>query len=203
MTPNQTDRYPYVLPPLPYAYDALEPYIDEETMHYHHDKHFATYIANLNKALEPYPALQALTLEQLLARPSLPPAAKETILNNGGGVYNHRFFFEHLTPPAEGKTSQNTAPAERINKTFGSWEQFKKEFTETAMGVFGSGWACLALTRANELKIIPLANQETPVAKRARPLLLFDVWEHAYYLKYKNARADYVDALWNVAEFGA
>lgn len=191
-------RYPYELPPLPYAYEALEPYIDAETMHYHHDKHFAAYINNLNQALAPYPALQTLTLEQLLARPSLPSPARDAILHNGGGVYNHHFFFAHLAPPVG---DVRPTEATQIQKTFGSWEKFKVAFSTAAAGIFGSGWACLVRTRSGEWKIITLANQETPVAKRAQPLLLFDVWEHAYYLKYRNVRADYVDALWNVARF--
>lgn len=194
------DRYPYELPPLPYAYEALEPYMDAETLHYHHDKHYATYIANLNKALEPYPALKALTLEQLLTHP-LPPKAREPVLNNGGGVYNHYHFFQALAPAGEVGHDPTPAQAAKIDKTFGSYAAFKDEFTAAAMGVFGSGWACLCRTRRGELKIVTLRNQETVLPQRAEPVLIFDVWEHAYYLKYKNARAEYVKALWNVAAF--
>ena len=200
---NTIGRYPYELPPLPYAYDALEPFIDKETMRYHHDKHFAAYIENLNKALGPYPALQALTLEELLRKSpsSLPPPAREAILNNGGGVYNHNFFFNQFIPLEPGEDKLSAGLMEPVCKTFGSLSMFRDAFTKAAMSVFGSGWACLAQMRGRELKIVTLANQETVAPKNARMLLMFDVWEHAYYLKYKNARADYVEALWSLLGF--
>lgn len=191
------DTYPYELPPLPYAYDALEPHIDTETMRYHHDKHFAAYTVNLNKALEPYPQLQKLTLEQLLSRP-LPTAARESILHNGGGVYNHGKFFDGLAPASKAAQDRNETLSAMLDKTFGSMENFKKTFTQTAMDVFGSGWACLVMTRQGGLKIVTLHNQETVVPMHAAPIILFDVWEHAYYLKYKNERAKYVYNLWDV-----
>ena len=193
--------YPYELPPLPYAYDALEPYVDAETMHYHHDKHFASYINNLNAALKPYPALQSMPLDALLTRP-LPQAARTDILRNAGGVYNHKFFFEHLSPP-DGNGPDPMLEA-RIEARWGSFQAFRDEFTKAALSVFGSGWACLA-QRGGHLSIVTLANQETvlsPDLFRAAPIMLMDVWEHAYYLKYKNARADYIKALWNVVKFG-
>jgi Fe-Mn family superoxide dismutase len=193
--------YPFELPPLPYAYDALEPYIDAETMHYHHDKHYQTYIDNLNNALKSYPALQRLTLEQLLLTKALPAKDRVTILNNAGGVYNHMHFFNGLRPANE----EGHLPDERlmsmINNTFGSFGSFKDTFSKQALAVFGSGWTCLALTRRRELKIINLANQATTLEYGAVPLILFDVWEHAYYLKYRNLRSEYVDNIWNVITF--
>lgn len=191
--------YPYELPPLPYAYDALEPYIDAETMHYHHDKHFATYIANLNKALAPYPQLQKLTLEQLLATPMrLPAAARTAILHNGGGVYNHALFFQGMAPPSSPGHEPQGAVLEVLRRTFGSFEDFKKVFNEAALKVFGSGWTVLVLTPQGGLQIVNLKNQETLLSTPAIPLLYVDVWEHAYYLKYKNARGDYLQNIWNV-----
>lgn len=197
------DSYPYELPPLPYAYNALEPYIDAETMRYHHGKHYQAYIDNLNAALAGYPKLQKLSLEQLLARPVyfLPQKDYAAILHNAGGVYNHRFFFSHLAPAdAEGHKPAGLLSA-RIAGKFGSFEKFQEAFTKLALDVFGSGWACLALTSANRLQLYHLANQETTLPDHAQPVLLFDVWEHAYYLKYKNARAEYIKNLWNVALF--
>ncbi len=196
------NRYPYELPALPYPYNALMPYIDTETMHYHHDRHFQTYVDNLNAALKPYPVLQRLQLEQILRRGNLLPAeARTKILQNAGGVYNHMLFFEGLSPAAEGRHEPQGRLAELINKTFSSYQNFQKLFTDQAMEVFGSGWTCLAMTAQQQLKIVNLANQETTLAQNAVPLLLFDVWEHAYYLKYKNARADYLAQLWHVVRF--
>lgn len=196
------NTYPYTLPPLPYAYNALEPYIDTETMRVHHDKHFQTYVDHLNKALEPYPKLQKLTLEKLLSRSSiLPYDSYVAIMNNGGGVYNHGLFFQGLAPSSEDVHKPKGYFAAMINKTFGSFETFQKHFTEAALGVFGSGWACLAITPARRLKILQLTDQETALSINAKTILLFDVWEHAYYLKYKNARAEYIQALWKVAKF--
>ena len=202
MSDMLTATYPFSLPVLPYPYNALEPYIDEETMHYHHDKHFQTYITNLNKALEPYPKLHGLTLEQLLRNSRyLPRDAYETILRNAGGTYNHDLFFSHLGPAEE----QPEVPGERLGKlidqTFGSFQAFKEKFTAEALSVFGSGWACLALTPRGKLQIMTLHNQDTSLSQNAVPLILFDVWEHAYYLKYKNDRTEYVNNLWNVVRY--
>ncbi|GHU96866.1 superoxide dismutase [Clostridia bacterium] len=193
--------YPYKLPPLPYPYDALEPYIDEETMHYHHDKHFQTYIDNLNAALAPYPALQALPLEELLAYPNLPDKARDAILNNGGGVYNHDAFFKGLSPAGANNHQPAGELAKIIDSAFGSFDSFKKTFNETALSVFGSGWAMLGLTPGGAPAIIKLANQSTASVLHMKPVVLADVWEHAYYLKYKNLRADYLNAFWNVVKF--
>ena len=198
--PYQT--YPYELPPLPYAYNALEPYIDEETMHYHHDKHFKTYIDNLNRALEPYPALQKHTLEQLIGyEQSLPREAATAIMNNAGGVYNHMLFFEGLSPANSGRQEPDSALMTMIEDTFSSFDNFKKTFSQQALSVFGSGWVCLAQTAQKKLVILSLANQATVISHGATPLLLLDVWEHAYYLKYRNVRANYIEEAWNVLSF--
>ena len=194
--------YPYELPPLPYAYDALEPFIDAETMHYHHDKHFKAYVDNLNKALEPYPQLQGMTLEQLLSVPMrLPAAARTAILNNGGGVYNHALFFQGMAPPQTPGHIPQGAALDLIQRAFGSFDDFKKVFTDAALKVFGSGWTVLALTPYRTLQIVNLKNQETMLSTPSVPLLYVDVWEHAYYLKYKNARAEYLENIWNVLMF--
>lgn len=196
------NTYPFELPPLPYEYDALEPYIDAETMFYHHDKHFAAYIDNLNKAIEPFPNLQELTLEQLLTWTRfLPQDTYTKIMQNGGGVYNHNLFFKGLAPSEEGLNEPAGALLSDIEDTFYSLSNFKKLFSEEALKVFGSGWTCLIYTRQGGLKIISLKNQDTPLVLKARPVIMMDVWEHAYYLKYKNARADYIRALWNVIRF--
>lgn len=194
-------KYPYILPELPYPYDSLEPYIDTETMHYHHDKHFQTYIDNLNKLLEPYPMLQEVPLETLLAYPNrLPFKDRVAIMNNAGGVYNHNLFFMSLTPDKT-KTIPDAETAKKIIDNFGSFEEFKNKFNESAKGVFGSGWTYLAESRNNNLQIINFANQDTPLYMRVKPIILVDVWEHAYYLKYKNARADYLNNIWNVLKW--
>ncbi|MCI8360824.1 MAG: superoxide dismutase [Clostridiales bacterium] len=196
--------YPYELPPLPYAYDALEPYIDAETMRYHHDKHFQTYIEGLNKALAPYPHLQKCRLEELLSAPArLPDPARCAILRNGGGVYNHSRFFRGMAPAQEDGHRPEGGLAQLIDQTFTSFDHFKEVFSQAALEVFGSGWAVLALTPRGKLKIVQLRNQETTLPAGALPLLYIDVWEHAYYLKYKNLRAEYVKNIWNVLAFPA
>lgn len=196
------NTYPYELPPLPYAYDALEPYIDEETMHYHHDKHFQTYIDGLNKALAPYPRLQKCRLEELLAAPAeLPEKARCAILRNGGGVYNHGRFFRGMAPVGEGCHMPEGSLARLIDRTFTSFDNFKEILSQQALDVFGSGWAVLTLTPCGRLKILGLRNQETPLPSGELPLVYIDVWEHAYYLKYKNQRAEYVKNIWNVLVF--
>lgn len=194
--------YPFELPPLRYAYDALEPYIDAETMHYHHDKHFLTYIENLNKALENFPMLQRLTLRRLLESPHLIPfSERETVMHNAGGVYNHDLFFLGLNPPGEGRHEAEGSLLDALMTTFGSVENFRAEFSKQAAGVFGSGYAALVANRRGELSVITLANQDTAIARRLCPVMLLDVWEHAYYLKYKNLRADYIEQAWNVLTF--
>jgi Fe-Mn family superoxide dismutase len=196
------NSYPFELPPLQYEYDALEPYIDAETMYIHHDKHFQSYINNLNQAIEPFPNLQELTLEQLLTWTRfLPQDIYTKIMQNGGGVYNHRLFFRSLAPAGSPGTEPSAALLADIEKSFYSFSNFKALFTEEALKVFGSGWTYLIYTRQGGLKIVSMKNQDTPLALKAVPVMLMDVWEHAYYLKYKNARAAYIDALWNVVRF--
>jgi len=195
-------HFPYVLPPLPYGYDALEPFIDTETMHYHHDKHFATYIDNLNKALEPYPPLQKLSLVELLRRPSvIPERARAAVLKNGGGVYNHSLFFQKLAPAGGVVHEPSGRLATMIDRQFGGFDAFREAFSQKALAVFGSGWTYLLLTPRGKLKIESFPNQDTPVESGNVPVILFDVWEHAYYLKYKNLRQEYVDNIWNVVRF--
>ena len=189
------NTYPFTLPELPYAYDALEPYIDEETMHYHHDKHFKTYVDKLNKALEPYPEYHSWTLEELLLRlAELPKELKDAVRDNGGGVYNHDMYFDIMAPAGQ---SVSTAVAE----AFGGVENFKKTMKEAALSRFGSGFAWLAKDADGCLQIIALANQDNPLSQGLTPVMLLDVWEHAYYLQYQNRRADYFEAWWRLVDW--
>ena len=194
--------YPYQLPPLPYAYDALEPMIDAETMHYHHDKHFATYVNNLNDTVAHYPALQHVPLRALLAAPQrLPTHARTSLMHNGGGAVNHARFFAGLCPASEDKRDPQGILLQNILRDFGSMDALRTAFIAQATAVFGSGWTALVLTLQGKLRIVSFANQDVLSEKAGKILLLADVWEHAYYLKYKNARADYLSALWNVFKF--
>ncbi|WP_370806827.1 superoxide dismutase [Dialister hominis] len=181
----------FELPALPYAYDALEPVIDADTMRFHHDKHHATYVANLNKALEAHPELFERSVEFLIAHLNhLPEDIKGAVRNNGGGTYNHTLFWEMMAP--EGQTAFAGPVADKIKETFGSYEEFKKQFTDAAAGRFGSGWAWL-VADGDKLEILSTANQDNPLTEGKRPLLCLDVWEHAYYLKYQNRRVDYIN----------
>lgn len=192
--------YPFEVKPLPYAYDALEPYISQQIMHLHHDRHLKTYVENLNSALAHHPQLQGLSLKRLIVKaPSFPKSLCAPISRNGGGVYNHQFFFESLQPAAgQGPTG---SLEQALIRCFGSVSEFQKRFTETALSVFGSGYAWLVCCGNGQLKIITTANQETPLTRGLRPILNLDVWEHAYYLQYYNVRADYVQAFWNVVNW--
>lgn len=181
----------FELPALPYAYDALEPVIDADTMRFHHDKHHATYVANLNKALEAHPELFERSVEFLIAHLNhLPEDIKGAVRNNGGGTYNHTLFWEMMAP--EGQTAFAGPVADKIKETFGSYEEFKKQFAAAAAGRFGSGWAWLVVD-GDKLEILSTANQDNPLTEGKRPLLCLDVWEHAYYLKYQNRRVDYIN----------
>ncbi len=186
---------PFVLPPLPYAYDALEPYIDARTMEIHHAKHHAGYVNNLNAALEGTD-LQGLTIEEILAKGTgnIPAAVR----NNGGGHANHVLFWESMKKGGGGEPSGPLADA--IKKSFGSFEAFKEKFETAAKTQFGSGWAWLALNKG-ELEVYSTSNQDTPLLEGKQPLLTLDVWEHAYYLKYQNRRPDFVSAWWNVVDW--
>lgn len=192
--------YPFTVKPLPYAYDALEPYISAQIMHLHHDRHLKTYVENLNKALEPCPQLQGLALERLIVKaPSLPSRLRLPICRNAGGVYNHQFFFDGMAPASGQHPTGLLSTA--IDRCFGSASEFQRQFTKAALDVFGSGYAFLVRCGDGRLKIITTANQETPLTRGLQPILNLDVWEHAYYLEYYNVRADYVAAWWNVVNW--
>ncbi|HEL0022762.1 TPA: superoxide dismutase [Streptococcus equi subsp. zooepidemicus] len=183
------------LPDLPYAYDALEPYFDTETMTLHHDKHHATYVANTNVALEKYPELGE-NLEELLADvDSIPADIRQTVINNGGGHLNHALFWELLSPEKQ-EVSADVAAA--IDDAFGSFAAFKEQFTAAATGRFGSGWAWLVVNKAGQLEITSTANQDTPISEGKQPILALDVWEHAYYLNYRNVRPSYIKAFFEI-----
>jgi superoxide dismutase, Fe-Mn family len=185
--------------PLPYAYDALEPIIDTMTMQIHHGKHHATYVANLNAALEKAPELQAKSVDDLLrGLSSVPESIRTAVRNNGGGVANHNMFWTIMAPKAGGEPSGPLADA--ITASFGSFEAFKGEFKKAALGRFGSGWAWL-INNGGKVSIESTANQDSPLSEGKSPILTLDVWEHAYYLKYQNKRADYVDAWWSVVNW--
>jgi len=190
----------YELPPLPYDYAALEPHIDTETMHLHHDKHHQTYITNVNKALESHPDLAALPVEQLIADLNRVPEDIRTVVrNNGGGHANHSFFWQIMAPNAGGAPSGPVAEA--ITSTFGSVDAFKEQLAKAAAGQFGSGWAWLAADSSGALKVMGTPNQDSPISQGLTPLLGIDVWEHSYYLKYQNKRPDYVAAWWNTVNW--
>ena len=189
----------YVVPPLPYPFDALEPHIDARTMEIHHDKHHAAYVANLNKAVADFPDLAKTPVEALLRDlSSMPEKIRAAIRNQGGGHYNHSLFWQMMKRNGGGQPAGELAKA--LDKRFRSFTAFKDEFTKAALGQFGSGWAWLSL-RNKELTIESTPNQDSPVSHGAVPLLGIDVWEHAYYLKYQNRRADYVAAWFNVIDW--
>ncbi len=189
------------LPALPYAFDALEPHIDARTMEIHHGRHHATYVNNLNAALEGHPELQQKSIEELISDlNSIPESIRTAVRNNGGGHANHSLFWEIMSP--QGGGAPTGALADEINKTFGSFEKFKEEFTKAATGRFGSGWAWLVLD-GGKLAIMSTPNQDNPLMEGKTPILGLDVWEHAYYLKYQNKRPDYIAAWWNVVNWNA
>ena len=187
----------YELPPLPYPFAALEPYIDAKTMEIHHDKHHQAYITNANNALKDYPELAAKPVEELLANlGAVPEAIRTVVRNNAGGHANHSFFWKILGPKAGG--SPKGKLAEAINSTFGSFDQFKEKFQAAGAGRFGSGWAWLVVNKQGLLEIISTPNQDSPLSDGLKPVFGVDVWEHAYYLLYQNRRPDYLKAIWNV-----
>jgi len=192
----------YELPKLPYAYDALEPYIDARTMEIHHTKHHQTYVNKLNEALEKHPEIADKPLEEILMRIDMvPPDIRTAIRNHGGGHMNHSFFWTVMG--ASGKVAKEPGGkvAEAIMQTFGGFAKFKEEFTKAAAGVFGSGWAWLVKDKDSKLMLITTPNQDSPLMQNLKPVLGLDVWEHAYYLKYQNKRPDYIDAWWNVVDW--
>lgn len=184
-----------ILPELPYAYDALEPYIDVETMTLHHDKHHATYVANANAALEKHPELGD-DLEVILAElDKIPADIRQAVINNGGGALNHSLFWELLSPEKQEPTADVLAA---IEEAFGSFEDFKTAFTQAATTRFGSGWAWLVVNKDGKLEVTSTANQDTPLSEGKKPILALDVWEHAYYLKYRNVRPNYIKAFFDI-----
>ena len=186
------------LPPLRFGYDALEPSIDAETMELHHDKHHTAYVDNLNKALEPYPQLAELAVEDLLRRlDQVPDAIRTAVRNNAGGHVNHQLFWDILGPPAD--RSPKGAIGDALKRDFGSFEHFQALFTDAATTHFGAGWAFLVMSAPRQrLEIVSLPNQDSVLEHGTPGLLCCDVWEHAYYLKYRNRRADYLNAWWKV-----
>ncbi|XBG86576.1 superoxide dismutase [Enterococcus cecorum] len=189
----------YQLPKLPYAYDALVPTIDEETMHLHHEKHHKTYLTNLNAALEKHPELPEKSIEDLLGGINEVPAdIRQAVINNGGGHANHSFFWKIMTPNGQGAPVGELKVA--IDETFGSFDEFKAQFKAAAASRFGSGWAWLVVDNG-KLAIISTANQDSPLMEGKTPVVGLDVWEHAYYLNYHNVRPNYIDAFWNVVNW--
>jgi len=190
---------PFMLPALPYAFDALEPHIDARTMEIHHDKHHATYVTNLNKAIAEAPALGQKPIEDLLVDlNSIPEKIRMPVRNSGGGHFNHSLFWQMMKKGGSGEPKAPLATA--IDKGFGNFADFKTKFTEAATKVFGSGWGWL-VWQEGKLAIESSPNQDTPLSAGKQPLLGLDVWEHAYYLKYQNKRADYIAAWWNVVNW--
>ena len=189
---------PFEVPKLAYGFDALEPHIDAKTMEIHHDKHHGAYVTNLNKALTGEADLSKLKIEELLADKAskVPEAKRQAVINNGGGHYNHTLFWESLAPKAGGEPKGSLAEA--IKSTFTDFASFTAKMNETGMKRFGSGWAWLAKTADGKLEVYSTANQDSPVMEGKKAILGIDVWEHAYYLKYQNLRADYLKAIWNV-----
>ena len=189
----------FELPQLPYAYDALEPHIDKETMNIHHTKHHNTYVTNLNNALAGNEELLAKSVEEVISNlDAVPEAARTAVRNNGGGHANHSLFWQIISPNGGGEPTGELAEA--ITKKFGSFDAFKEEFAKAATTRFGSGWAWLAVNNG-ELEVTSTPNQDSPLMEGKTPVLGLDVWEHAYYLNYQNRRPDYIGAFWNVVNW--
>jgi superoxide dismutase, Fe-Mn family len=189
----------FTLPPLPYPFDALEPYIDAKTMEIHHDKHQGAYVSNLNKALDGHPDLQSKSLDDLLkGLDAIPDNIRTAVRNNAGGDWNHTLFWQWMKKGGGGEPKGDLAAA--LNSSFGSFAGFKDKFKAAGLGRFGSGWAWL-LVKDGKLAIDSTPNQDTPYTLGGKAVLGLDVWEHAYYLKYQNLRGDYIDAWWNVVNW--
>ncbi len=198
--PGKQEDGPFTLPPLPYEYSALAPTIDAETMQLHHDLHHAGYVKNLNAAVSDYPALRAMSPEELIEQlDSLPEDAQAAVRNNGGGHLNHSMFWEIMSPDGGGEPVG--AIADAIASTFGSFDEFKSAFNEEGKKRFGSGWAWLVLNGDQTLQVTNTGNQDSPLMNGLIPIMGNDVWEHAYYLNYRNRRAEYLDAWWNVVNW--
>jgi Fe-Mn family superoxide dismutase len=188
----------YSVPPLPYAYDALEPHIDKATMEFHHDKHHQAYVDKANAALEGTPLADAAIEDVLKDLSQVPEGKRTAVQNNGGGHYNHSLFWESMSPNGGG--APDGALAQAIDSAFGSFDDFRAQVKETGVGQFGSGWSWL-VHNGSGLAIMGTPNQDSPISFGSTPLLGVDVWEHAYYLKYQNKRPDYIDAWWNVVDW--
>jgi Fe-Mn family superoxide dismutase len=190
----------FELPPMKYAFDALEPVIDARTVEIHHDKHHATYLKNLNTALENFPELAALPLEKILANlQAIPEVIRLAVKNNGGGVFNHNLYWDAMRPGQAEKPGPSLLAA--IERTFTSFDQFKSDFEKAGLTRFGSGYAWLSVNPERKLIIHSTANQDCPLHDNLKPILVVDVWEHAYYLNYQNRRADYLAAWWNLVDW--
>jgi len=188
------------LPPLPYDYNALEPHIDAQTMQLHHDKHHATYVNNLNSALEQHSNLQNMSAEELIRNlDQVPESSRTAVRNNGGGHVNHTMFWQIMGPNGGGEPTGPIADA--INQTFGSFEDFKQQFNDAGAKRFGSGWVWLVRTSGGQLQIMSTPNQDNPLMEGHYPIMGNDVWEHAYYLKYQNRRPEYIGAWWGVVNW--
>lgn len=189
----------FVLPDLPYAFDALEPIIDAKTMEIHHGRHHAAYVANLNKAVENYPEWAEKSIEDVIIHLNeVPEAIRTAVRNNGGGHYNHSLFWKMMAPV--GQTKPSAFLLAKINESFGSFDEFKKQFAAAATSRFGSGWAWL-VADGGKLDVLSTANQDCPLEGGKKPILCLDVWEHAYYLKYQNRRADYAENFFQVVNW--
>ncbi len=196
--------YPYSLPQLKFAFNDFEPFIDAQTVNIHYTKHHQGYVDKLNGILENYPEWQLYLLEDLIANlDALPEKLREVVKSHGGGHFNHTLFWATLCKKSS--TPEGNSPfgiiLEKINSAFGSFENFKKDFLEKALSIVGSGWVWLCVDKSGELKIFATYNHETPFNQSLKPILILDVWEHAYYLKYQNKRADFVDAWWNLIDW--
>ncbi|CCH68136.1 Manganese superoxide dismutase [Richelia intracellularis HH01] len=188
------------LPPLPYPYEALEPYIDEQTMRFHHDKHHASYVKNLNAALTKHPELKSQSIEDLLKNlDDIPRDIQNIVCNNGGGHLNHTMFWTIMKPNGGGEPNKEIASA--IKKDFGNFNNFKKQFNQAGAKHFGSGWTWLVLNKNDKLEVMSTANQNSPLSEGKYPIMGNDIWEHAYYLNYQNRRKDYLEAWWNVVNW--
>ena len=189
----------YTLPDLPYPFDALEPHIDARTMEIHHDKHHQTYVTNVNNALEGSELADLPIAELLVSLDRVPEDKRNAVRNNGGGHYNHTLFWESMSPSGGGEPGGELASA--IDAAFGSFSDFKDKFKAAGLGQFGSGWSWL-VHDGSALAVVPTPNQDNPITAGKTPLLGVDVWEHAYYLLYQNRRPDYIEAWWNVVDWG-
>lgn len=194
---QEKQHYPFTLKPLPYSYDALEPIINAETLHFHHDKHLQAYVDNLNKALTDYPEYHNASLEELILMvPTLPGPLQTPVQNNAGGVYNHQLYFDCMRPINE--NTEHSPLRSAIMNDFGSLDEWQEQMKASALSVFGSGWTWLVQNNNKELAIINTANQDTPLNFHLKPILLVDIWEHAYYLQYQNRRNEYLDKWFSI-----